>query len=93
MCRLLAEISSCGEEREARAEDLYRPGLALAADLGMRPLVAHCHRDLGTLCRRARDDERGAEHLTVARLLYRDMGMSVWLPQVEAALAEMGETD
>ena len=93
VCRLLAEISSRGGERAARAEDLYRQGLALAADLGMHPLVAHCHRGLGTLYRQAGDDERGAEHLTVARHLYRDMGMSVWLPQVEAALAGMGEAD
>ena len=27
----------------------YRQALALAEELGMRPLQAHCHRDLGTL--------------------------------------------
>ena len=31
------------------AEDYYRQALALAEELDMRPLLAHCHRGLGTL--------------------------------------------
>ena len=34
------------------AEDDYRGALALAGELGMRPLVAHCHLGLGKLYRR-----------------------------------------
>src|SRR5262249_54520872 len=33
----------------APAEAYYRQALALAEQLGMRPLMAHCHRGLGTL--------------------------------------------
>jgi tetratricopeptide (TPR) repeat protein len=46
--RLLGEIAAQREppERE-RAEAYYRDALALADELGMRPLVAHCHRTLG----------------------------------------------
>jgi tetratricopeptide (TPR) repeat protein len=93
VCRLLGEIASRQEGGAAQADDLYRQSLALASDLGMRPLAAHCHRGLGVLYRRAGDSERGTEHLTTARLLYRDMSMSVWLPEVEAALADMGGAD
>src|SRR6266850_7149393 len=39
------------------SSDLYRQALALAEELGMRPLLAHCHRDLGTLYA-ARSEER-----------------------------------
>jgi hypothetical protein len=30
----------------------YRQALALAEEVGMRPLQAHCHLGLGTLCAR-----------------------------------------
>ena len=48
--RLLGEIAARREppERE-QAEAYYRQALALAEELGMRPLVAHCHLGLGTL--------------------------------------------
>jgi tetratricopeptide (TPR) repeat protein len=49
MCRLLGEIASRREEGAAPTDDLYRQSLTLATELGMRPLVAHCHRGLGTL--------------------------------------------
>jgi hypothetical protein len=64
--------------------------MARAAELGMRPLVAHCHLGLGTLWARAGHRETALEHLAAARTLYRDMDMRSWLPQVEAALIEMG---
>jgi tetratricopeptide (TPR) repeat protein len=85
---LLGEIMARRQLPEHdQAEAFYRRGLALAEDLGMRPLVAHCHVGLGklyaTVGRRA---EAGAE-LTVARGLYQTMEMTYWLPQAEVALA------
>ena len=48
--RLLGEIAVQRETPEhALAEAHYRDALALAEELGMRPLQAHCHRSLGTL--------------------------------------------
>ena len=38
-----------------KAEDHYRQALALAEELGMRPLIAHCHVGLGKLYRRTGD--------------------------------------
>ena len=48
--RLLGDIAARREppERE-QAEAHYRQALALAEELGMRPLQAHCHLGLGTL--------------------------------------------
>ena len=54
----------------ARADDHYRRVLALASDLGMRPLVAHCHLGLGRLYRPTGKQEEAHEHLTTASTMY-----------------------
>jgi hypothetical protein len=66
----------------------YRQAFALAEDLGVRPLAAHCHRSLGELYIRLgrRDDTRVELSTAIAR--YRTMDMPFWLPQTEAALAQ-----
>jgi hypothetical protein len=56
----------------------------------MRPLVAHCHLGLGKLRRRAGDREQAQEYLTTAMTMYREMGMTYWLEQVEAELRQLG---
>ena len=68
------------------ADDFYRRGLALAEDLGMRPLVAHCHLGLGKLYLRTDKRMQAQEHLTTATTMYRVMGMTYWLEKVEAEL-------
>src|SRR5207249_5013936 len=48
--RLLGEIAMRRDPSDiAPAETHYQQALALAEELGMRPLQAHCHRGLGTL--------------------------------------------
>ena len=48
--RLLGEIAARRDPPESeQAEAHYRQALALAEELGMRPLLAHCHRGLGML--------------------------------------------
>ena len=48
--RLLGDIAARREPSEVeQAEAHYRQALALAEELGMRPLQAHCHRGLGVL--------------------------------------------
>jgi hypothetical protein len=61
--------------------------LALANELRMRPLVAHCHLGLGRLDRRTGQPDRAREHLAAAAMMYREMDMRFWLDQVEAELA------
>ena len=67
----------------------YRQALALAEELGMRPLQAHCHRGLGTLYARQGQQEQARTALSAAIELYRAMEMRFWLPQTEATLAQM----
>jgi hypothetical protein len=63
--------------------------MALATELGMRPLLAHYHLGLGTLYSKlGRLGEAPAE-LAAAIELYRSMDMSYWLPQAEATLAKI----
>ena len=67
----------------------YRQALALAEELGMRPLQAHCHRGLGTLYAQSGQRELTRTALSAAIALYRDMAMTFWLPQAEAALVQV----
>jgi len=73
----------------ARAEAHYRSALALADELGMRPLQAHCHRGLGTLYATAGQWEQARAALSTAVDMYRAMEMTFWLPETEATLAQV----
>ena len=68
------------------AERQYREALVLATELGMRPLVTHCHLGLGKLYRRTGDRAKAQEHLTTATTMYREMGMGFWLEKADAEL-------
>jgi hypothetical protein len=63
--------------------------LALAEELGMRPLVAHCHHGLGTLYAKIGHQEPARAELSVAIELFHAMEMTFWLPQAEAMLAQV----
>ena len=67
----------------------YRQALALAEELGMRPLQAHCHRGLGTLYAKIGQREQARTALSTAIDLYRAMEMTFWLPRAEAELAKV----
>ena len=58
--------------------------------MGMRPLQAQCHRGLGTLYATVGQREQARAALSTAIALYRAMDMTFWLPQTEAALAQVG---
>jgi class 3 adenylate cyclase/tetratricopeptide (TPR) repeat protein len=88
--RLLGDIAARREPPEsAQAEAHYRQALALAEELGMRPLQAHCHLGLGTLYAAIGQREQARAVLSTAIALYRDMDMKFWLPQAKAALAQV----
>ena len=69
----------------AAAEEFYRQALALAEELGLRPLVAHCHLGLANLYRRMSKWQEAQNHLTTALTMYREMGMSFWSEKAKAA--------
>jgi tetratricopeptide (TPR) repeat protein len=88
--RLLGAIAAHRDPPEVEpAEAHYRQALALAEELGMRPLQAHCHRGLGTLYATIGQQEQARAELSAAIVLYRAMDMTFWLPQTEAALAQV----
>jgi tetratricopeptide (TPR) repeat protein len=72
-----------------QAEAHYRQALALADELGMCPLQAHCHRGLGTLYAATGQREQARSALTTAIEMYTSMDMTFWLPETEAALAQV----
>ena len=55
----------------------------------MRPLQAHCHHGLGRLYHQTGRAEQARTALAAAIDLYRAMDMTFWLPQAEAALAQV----
>ena len=63
--------------------------LGLANEVGMRPLVAHCHLGLGELYLKTGRLEHARAQLSAAIDLYRAMDMTFWLSQTEAALAQV----
>jgi tetratricopeptide (TPR) repeat protein len=88
--RLLGDIAAHPDRVEVEtAEAHYRQALALAEELGLRPLMAHCHLGLGALYRRAGTRQQAREHLTTAVTMFGEMDMRYWREQAEAELKEL----
>jgi tetratricopeptide (TPR) repeat protein len=88
--RLLGEIAMHREPPSVeQAEAHHRQALALAEELGMRPLLAHCHLGLGTLYTQVDRPAQARAELSTAIALYRAMEMMFWLPGAKAALASV----
>ena len=88
--RLLGDIAARHEPPEVeQAATAYQQTLALASELGMRPLLAHCHHGFGTLYAKIGQPEPARSELSAAMARYRAMAMTFWLPQAEAALAQV----
>ena len=87
--RLAAEIErEQGPESAEQAAAHYREALAIAEDLGMHPLKAHGHLGLGKLYRAVGRPEHARAELSTAVAMLGEMGMTFWLPEAEAALAQ-----
>jgi hypothetical protein len=53
----LEAIAADAADEAERAQGHYERGMTLGEEPGMRPLVGHCHLDLGKLYRRRRKRE------------------------------------
>jgi class 3 adenylate cyclase/tetratricopeptide (TPR) repeat protein len=85
--RFLGEIEARENPHDiSEAGNHYGQALALAEELGMRPLVAHCHVGLGKLYRRTGNLHQATEHLTTATAMMREMEMGLWLENAEVEL-------
>jgi tetratricopeptide (TPR) repeat protein len=88
--RLLGDIAAHREPLEVEEADTsYHQALALAEELSMRPLQAHCHLGLGKLYDRSGHRAKARTALSAAVELYRGMEMTFWLSQAEAVLAQL----
>jgi tetratricopeptide (TPR) repeat protein len=84
---LLAEIAARRDPPQAQeAGDYYRDALELSQQLGMRPLVAHCHLGVARLSRSTGEQAKAEKHLAAAMTMYRKMGMHFWLEKAQAEL-------
>jgi tetratricopeptide (TPR) repeat protein len=87
--RLQAVIATSAEPPQVeQVERHYRQALALAEELGMRPLAAHCHLGLGAFYQKIGRDHDAQAELATAATMYRQMGMGFWLAKAEAAQAQ-----
>jgi hypothetical protein len=71
----------------------YRHAISAAEELGMRPLLARCHFELGLVSHGMGDGQNGTTHLRTAADLFREMGMDAWLTRAGSCLREGGESD
>ena len=89
--RLLGEIASHQDHPDvATAGAYYDAAMALASELSMRPLVAHCHLGLGKLHRGTGNRQQAQEHLGTAITMYREMDMRFWVEQAATELSRSG---
>jgi class 3 adenylate cyclase/tetratricopeptide (TPR) repeat protein len=87
--KVLADVTACDDAAGTiSAAEHYTDSLALANELGMRPLVAHCRAGLGRLYRRGGQRREADQHFATAATMYSEMGMTYW---VEEAARNMKE--
>ncbi len=85
--RLLGDVASHQSTLDvATAAAHFGAAMTLAAELGMRPLVAHCHLGLGKLYRRTGKRQEAEQHISTATTMYREMDMLFWLEQAEVEM-------
>lgn len=75
--RILGDIVAAHPDVGASdtAEVNFRAAMALAHDLGMRPLLANCELRLGRLCERAGRKKEAKQHIDAAETMAKDLGM------------------
>ena len=78
------------QRRRRSATERLQRDHALAEELSIRPLQAHCHLGLATLYAQTGRVEQARVGLSAAVTLYRAMEIRFWLPRTEAALAQVG---
>jgi class 3 adenylate cyclase/tetratricopeptide (TPR) repeat protein len=75
--RMAAEVFAQDDKRIDEAEPAYRRAIALAEELGMRPLLGHSHLGLGRLYQRLGKAGEAQAEQRAALELFRSLGMTV----------------
>jgi len=90
--RLLGDLALTHEPPlVGTAAEHYRSAIAIADELGLRPLLARTHLALGQLQRRAGRAVDAEGNLTSAVMLFSDLGMRSWLDRSEPELRALGQ--
>ena len=63
--------------------------LTLATELGLRPLMAHCHLGLGKLAWHAGQPAKARDEFGAATTMWREMDVRFWFEQAEAELRQL----
>ena len=79
--------------RRRRSEERYQQALALAEQLGLRPLGSRCHLELGRLYRRAGKPWMAEPHLLAARTMSSELGLRPMLREAEAELEKLCDVE
>lgn len=88
--RLLADLAlRLDPPASERAVEQATRALALADELELRPLAAHCHLTLGQASTHEGKAESAKRHLGSAASLFREMHMGLWLSEAEADLQRL----
>jgi predicted ATPase len=91
--RLLGEIAGHAPSAALdEADRYYQQALTLAGNLGMRPLVAHCHVGLASLSWRAGKSEEARAELGTAMTMFHETGMGPWRQKAEAAMRRLASS-
>jgi DNA-binding SARP family transcriptional activator len=81
---LLGQIAAATSE-PAGAVTYFCDAMRLGNELGMAPLIAHCHLGLGQCYARHGRSRESGDELFAARKMYRAMAMPYWIEQTEGA--------
>jgi len=85
--RTLAEVLAV--TGAAESAERYRDALRLAQELGMRPLVAHCHQGLGELDQHAGKRRNALQHAIAAATTYRELDMPCWRDRADEMVEQL----
>ena len=77
---VLATAQSAGAGHLESADDSFKAARAIAIELRLQPLLAHCHLGLGDLCQRRGDQTEASAHWERGRRLCEALQMRPWIP-------------
>src|SRR5262249_24480189 len=88
---VLGEIASYDDSLDVnKAVAHYQQAMALAEELRMRPLIAHCHVGLGKLYRRGKKIKQAEEKINKGVAINGGREKSLWVERGEAGVERMG---
>jgi DNA-binding NtrC family response regulator/tetratricopeptide (TPR) repeat protein len=88
---LMADVALRADPPDpGRAGEHAAAAMALAEELELRPLTAHCHLTRGRVGRLAGQTDSARRHISTAATLFREMDMARWLAEAESELQRTG---